>query len=42
MLDDDPETVVPEPVAVGVGRYALNERIDPDGTAHGRNSLVGG
>lgn len=42
VFDGDPETVPPEPVAVGVGRYAVNERVDPDGTVHGHDSLVGG
>jgi hypothetical protein len=41
VLDDDPATVPPEPVAVGVGRYTFNEWIDPDGMVCGHHSLVG-
>lgn len=41
VLDDDPSTNPPEPIAIGTGRYSLNERIDRDGTLYGHNSLVG-
>lgn len=40
VLDDDPSTNPPEPIAMGIGRHSVNETFDENG-AHIRNSING-